>query len=113
VRMPDEIRFHLDEHVPPSIAAGLKRRGIDVTTTLDAGLSGADDIDHVSYALANGRVIYSSDEDYLILHHQGVAHAGIVFCRQGSRSIGEIIRFLVLIHACLTAEEIQGTVEFA
>lgn len=36
--MPQAIRFHLDEHVDPAIADGLRRHGIDVTTTLDAGL---------------------------------------------------------------------------
>ncbi|MFI5458618.1 MAG: DUF5615 family PIN-like protein [Isosphaerales bacterium] len=46
--MPNQVRFHLDEHVPPAIAAGLRRRGIDVTTTSDAGLAGADDIDHIA-----------------------------------------------------------------
>ena len=84
-----------------------------MTTTSDAGLIGADDVDHVAFAPTNQRVIYTNDEDYLILNDHGVAHAGIVFCHQGSRSIGEIIRFLVLLHTCLTAEEMQGTVEFA
>jgi hypothetical protein len=31
--MPLSIKFHLDEHVSGAIAAGLRRRGIDVTTT--------------------------------------------------------------------------------
>jgi hypothetical protein len=35
--MPTPLRFHLDEHVSPAVAEGLRRRGIDVTTTLDAG----------------------------------------------------------------------------
>jgi hypothetical protein len=43
--MANEVRFHLDEHVPPAIAEGLRRRRIDVTTTADAGLRGADDVD--------------------------------------------------------------------
>ena len=111
--MPQEIRFHLDEHVPPAIVEGLRRRGIDVTSTADAGLAGADDVDHIVFALANQRVIYTNDEDYLILNDQGIAHGGIVFCRQGSRSIGEIIRFLALLHACLSADEMRGAVEFA
>jgi hypothetical protein len=111
--MPTEVRFHLDEHVPPAIAEGLRRRGIDVTTTVDAGLTGADDVDHISFALATQRIIYTNDEDYLILNDQGIAHGGIVFCSQGSRSVGEIIRFLALMHACLSAEEMRGTVEFA
>jgi hypothetical protein len=37
------VRYHLDEHVDPAIAPGLKGRGIDVTTTSDAGLLGAAD----------------------------------------------------------------------
>jgi hypothetical protein len=41
--MPRTIRFHLDENCAHSIAAGLRRRGIDVTTTRDAGLLGATD----------------------------------------------------------------------
>jgi hypothetical protein len=48
--MPQTIRFHLDEHCDPAIAAGLRRRGIDVTTTLEAGLNGATDEEQVAYA---------------------------------------------------------------
>jgi hypothetical protein len=39
------IRFHLDEHISARIAAGLRRRHIDVTTAAEAGLAGADDDD--------------------------------------------------------------------
>ena len=41
------IRFHLDEHIHPGIAIGLRAHGIDVTTTMDAGLSGAEDPKHM------------------------------------------------------------------
>ena len=34
--MPRTIRFHLDEHCPHAVAIGLRRLGIDVTTTTDA-----------------------------------------------------------------------------
>ena len=33
-------------------AAGLRRWGIDVTTTREVGLQGADDSDHIAFALA-------------------------------------------------------------
>ena len=36
--MPERIRFHLDEHVDPDVARALRRYGIDVTTTVEAGL---------------------------------------------------------------------------
>ena len=41
--MADRIRFHLDEHVDPAIATALRRAGIDVTTTNDAGLRTKDE----------------------------------------------------------------------
>ena len=46
------MRFHLDEHVAPAVAHGLRRRGINVTTTSDAGLQAATDEQHVEYGTA-------------------------------------------------------------
>jgi len=60
--MPRTIRFHLDENCSHAIAAGLRRRGIDVTTTPDVGLLGAVDEDQLAYCLAESRVIFSSDD---------------------------------------------------
>ncbi len=86
--MPRTMRYHLDEHIDFAVAQGLRRRGIDVTTTADAGLRGADDLDHIVFAVANGRVIFSNDPDFLRLHDQGVEHPGIVYCHQQSRRNG-------------------------
>lgn len=72
------IRYHLDEHIDPAVSAGLKGRGIDVTTTNEAGLLGADDDDHLRFALAEMRAIMTHDEDFLVLHSQGRPHYGIV-----------------------------------
>src|SRR3954451_23066473 len=95
--MPRTIRFHLDENCAGAIAAGLRRQGIDVTTTSEAGLLGADDTEHIAYALPHGRVIFTQDGDFLGIHRTGMAHAGIAYCSKDSRSIGEIIGFLTLI----------------
>jgi len=51
------VRFHLDENVSVQIAAGLRRRWIDVTTTADAALTGATDAQQLAFAAASGRVI--------------------------------------------------------
>jgi hypothetical protein len=37
--MAEAIRYHLDEHIATAVAVGLRSRGIDVTTTLDAQLT--------------------------------------------------------------------------
>ena len=51
------IRFHLDENVHHGVARGLRLRGIDVTTTTDAGLVEATDEGQFQYAVQQGRVL--------------------------------------------------------
>ena len=46
------IRFHLDQHVANAVALGLRLRGVDVSTTHEAGLQDADDLAHLAHALA-------------------------------------------------------------
>ena len=63
--MSRTIRFHLDEHCDPAIAAGLRLHGVDVTSTAEAGLLHARDEDHLAYGVATGRVIFTQDQDFL------------------------------------------------
>jgi uncharacterized protein with PIN domain len=104
--------FHLDEHVDHAIARALRMRGIDVTTTTDANLAGAADEEHVEFGIRTGRVIFTQDADFVKLHRLGIAHAGIVYSSSHTRTICEVVRFLCLMHDCLTQEEMTGKVEF-
>jgi predicted nuclease of predicted toxin-antitoxin system len=110
--MPNRIKFHLDENVSNAIADGLRRRGIDVTTTPEMGLISASDEEQVAFALTEERVIFTQDDDFLRLHQVGVNHCGITYCRQRSRTIGEIINTLALIWEWVELEDIKGKVEF-
>jgi Domain of unknown function (DUF5615) len=93
--MPRTIRFHLDENVDPAIAAGLRRHGIDVTTTIDAGLLHVPDEDQVAHGVAHRRVIFTQDKDFPRINATGSPHAGIAYCRRQIRTIGQIIDGLV------------------
>jgi predicted nuclease of predicted toxin-antitoxin system len=106
------IQFHLDEHVDPAVAVGLRRRGIDVTTTAEAGLLGAADDRQLIWATSDARVVFTQDPDFMRLADAGMAHAGIVFNKQGTRSIGQIIEYLELMVFCMTEEEMCNHVEF-
>jgi hypothetical protein len=110
--MPRTIRFHLDENCDLAIAEGLRRRAIDVTTTPEAGLVMASDEEQLDNVRRENRVIFSQDADFLRMHEAGVAHAGIVYCHQQSRSVGEIIRGLVVIWEILDPEDMRNRVEF-
>jgi predicted nuclease of predicted toxin-antitoxin system len=110
--MPRTIRFHLDENCNLAIADGLRRRGIDVTTTPEAGLVSATDGLQAAYALAESRVIITQDRDFLRLNAAGEPHAGIAYCDKDTRSIGEMISGLVRIWELLEPEAMAGRVQF-
>lgn len=106
------IRFHLDEHIPAAVAEGLRRRGMDATTTVQAGLLGANDETQLRYALSHDRVLVTSDADFLRLHERETPHAGIVYGPKGKHSIGELLHGLIMIAECLSPEDMRGYVEF-
>lgn len=109
--MSAEAKFYLDEHVNPAIAAGLRRRGIDVLTTQEAGMLSASDEQLLELATREGRIIFTQDEDFLRLHKVVAHHSGIAYARQHT-PIGSIIRSLILIYSILSAEEMQNRVEY-
>ncbi|MFN2165387.1 MAG: DUF5615 family PIN-like protein [Anaerolineae bacterium] len=75
--MAERIRFHLDEQVDPDIARALRQHGVDVTTTIDAGLRTALDEEQLDYARQARRVLVTHDADFLRVASRGVDHPGI------------------------------------
>jgi predicted nuclease of predicted toxin-antitoxin system len=110
--MAEEIRFHIDESADPDIALALRRAGIDVTTTQEAGLRTAKDSQQWAFVKTERRVIVTHDPDFLRLASRDSDHAGVAYCQQGSQTIGEIIEMLILVHGAMTAEEVAGRVQF-
>jgi hypothetical protein len=74
--MARTIRFHLDENCHGAIAAGLRRHGVDVSSSPEVGLLRASDADQLAYATSLGRVLFTQDRDFLKLHAAGIPHAG-------------------------------------
>ena len=110
--MPRTIRFHLDECCDPSIADGLRRRNIEVTTSQEAGLLEAEDEQQAAYGLAQDRVVFTHDADFLRLQAAGVPHAGIAYRAKDTLGLGEIIRRLVLIWEVYEPEKMANRIEF-
>lgn len=110
--MAEKIKFHLDENVKNAIAHGLRRRGVDVTTTPEESLIGISDEAQLKFALSQNRVVFTQDTDFLRINQTNTVHSGIVYCSQGNKSIGEIIRGLILIWELLEPSDMLGKVEF-
>ena len=106
-----KIKFYTDEHIDKAIIKGLRRRGVDVLTTPEAGLLGARDEEHLARALAEGRVLVTQDTDYLSLDAAGIKHAGIAYAPQ-RKPIGDMIRGLMLVYQVLDVIDMQDHVEY-
>jgi len=104
--------FHTDEHVSEAVAQGLRRRGIDVTTTPQAGLLGTEDLEQLAFCRRENRVMVSHDTDMLRLAAAGVTHAGIAYCHNQKYKAGGLISRLLALSRRVPAEQMQNRVEF-
>lgn len=109
----ERVRLRLDEHVPHAIAQAVARRGVDITTASETRTRGMPDHELLARCHAEGRVLFTQDRGFVRLHRQGRPHAGLVFCEQGARSIGEIVECLSLIADVYTPDEMVGRIEYA
>jgi uncharacterized protein with PIN domain len=71
------------------VARALRRYGIDVTTTVEAGLRTHSDLAQLEFARHEQRVLVTHDADFLRLAGQVSQHAGIAYGTRAARSLGE------------------------
>jgi predicted nuclease of predicted toxin-antitoxin system len=106
------VTFHTDENVSEAVALGLRRRGLDVTTTNEAGLRGATDEAQLAYALRESRVVISHDADMLRLASAGTPHAGVAYCHGQKYKVGQLVLKLLALAGRLPPQAMRGRIEF-
>jgi hypothetical protein len=113
-----QIRLYLDEDAQRgSLVKALRERGVDAETANEAGLRNIADAQHLAYATAQGRVLYSFNVgDYNRLHAEYLSrnetHAGIILAQQQRYSTGEQLRRLLRIVNMKTAGQMRNNLEF-
>ena len=110
--MEAAIRLYLDENLTPKIATQLRRRGVDIVSVHELGLTGDSDENHLQRATEMKRVLVTADTDFLVMVSEGAQHAGIVFGVQEKLSIGDWVNGLELIVAVYSPEEMVNHVEY-
>ncbi|MCA9432275.1 MAG: DUF5615 family PIN-like protein [Candidatus Omnitrophica bacterium] len=106
-----EVQFYTDEHVSKAVVRGLRQRGVNVLFVVEAKKQGVSDEEHVEFAISEGRVIFTQDDDFLRIAASGKSHHGIVYAPQRT-PIGRIVQGLMLIFQVLEAEEMVNRIEF-
>jgi predicted nuclease of predicted toxin-antitoxin system len=100
-------RLYLDENLSPKIAEQLKLRGVDAVCVRDLGKLGDSD-----RATTLGRVLVTSDVDFLRLAADGADHAGIVFGVLDNHTLGDWVKKLELICFVYSPEEFLNHIEY-
>ncbi|MEX0802413.1 MAG: DUF5615 family PIN-like protein [Candidatus Binatia bacterium] len=110
------IQLYADENVDDRIIRGLRLRGIDIITAVEAGMTGKADAEQLSYASLNSRVLLTSDQDFIEMHprwiREGRQHAGIIYYSQYHVTVGTCIWGVKLVLDVLSPEEMQNHLEF-
>ena len=113
-----EARLYIDEDAcEAAVVKGLRARGIDVLTTIEADRHGADDPDQLTFAAEQGRAIYTFNVRHFAQLHsrwlsQGLEHHGIIVLCDQDLTIGEKIRRLAELIGTITAEELINRMEY-
>ena len=112
------IAFYADENVDARIVDGLRRRGVDVLTAREAGLTGRiDDEKHLVFATSQGRALITGDSDLLSIAERWAtaarSHAGIVYWHPARCSVGHLVRIVHHLAQAETIEAIADRVTYA
>jgi hypothetical protein len=112
------IRLYLDEDaMDRDLIRALRARGADLLAANEVGMVEHPDEDHLEFATAQRRTIYSFNiGDYCRLHTEWLNaqrdHAGIILAGQRQFSVGEQMRRLLALNAARTAEQMRNQLEF-
>jgi hypothetical protein len=110
------LALYIDHNVPSPIAAGLRRRGVDVITCLDDGTTTLDDDLLLDRATSLGRVLFTEDHDLLAIAQQrqqtGRGFSGVAYSHQVKTPIGKAIEDLELIAKVFEPDDMRNRVEY-
>ena len=113
--MTARLRFFMDEDVYRATTLSLRKAGVDVVSTPEAGRRGATDESQLQWAADEGRAIVTFNVAHFVRLHaewmnQGRRHAGVVVSSQ--RSIGDVTSRLLHLATTLDGEAMQDRLEF-
>jgi hypothetical protein len=110
------LRLYMDVHVKAAIAAGLRRRGIDVMTAQEDGSTRLEDMELLDRATGLHRVLFSQDDDLLAIARErqttGVFFAGLIYGHQLAATVGRYVLDLDVVCRVLDPEDMANRIEY-
>lgn len=108
--------LYMDQHVKAAVTDGLRRRGIDVITTMEDETYRWEDEAILVRAKELGRIVFTQDDDFLAIADQWLkderSFPGLVYGHQLSVTIGQAIHDLELLSKVLDTHDMVNHIEF-
>ena len=107
--------IYADENVWAPVAEGLRRRGWDVTTVMEAETLGLSDRDHLKFATERNWLLLTFDDDFPKLaatDFADVDHAGILYVSQHGCDVGELVRRIDATLQRIESTDVSGEVVY-
>jgi hypothetical protein len=109
------VAFYMDVHVPMAITEQLRRRGVDVLTTIEDGRARIPDNEILERARTLGRVVFTHDIGFRFLaetwQRDGRPFSGLIFGHQTKATIGQYVKDLELVAKASEFDEWENAVE--
>lgn len=106
----------MDHHVPRAVTEGLRQRGVDVLTAHEDDRAKAEDDILLARSSELERVLYSQDDDLLVITHEwlrtGIEFAGLIYSYQLNTTVGRAVRDLELMAKIYEPEDMVNHIEF-
>ena len=106
----------MDHHGPLSVTTGLRQRNVDVLTAYEDDNANTEDEHLLARASELGRVLYSQDDDLLVIAHEWLQESrdftGLIYAHQLNITVGRAVRDLELLARVLEPDEIRNRIEF-
>ena len=110
------VALYFDHNVRAAIASGLRQRGADVLLAIEDGFEEADDPAILGRATELGRVVFTSDDDFLAVACEwlsaGLAFSGLIYVHQLRLTVGQTIADLELIARAGSADDFVNRIEY-
>jgi len=107
--MPMAPKFHLDENVRTAVAAELRKRDRDCSTTQEEELMGANDPQQLAFCIEQDRILVTNDADFHELLKETPDHPGIIFWLK-KKHFGQLVKDIDNLCMTMTADEFRGRV---
>lgn len=108
------IAFYMDEHIPKSITAGLRARGVDILTVQEDNRRGEADPLLLDRATELERVMFAFDADMLReatrCQREEQTFSGLIFAHPTRITVGDCIRDLELIAKAGEIEDLENQI---